>query len=118
MGVYDNIDVSDEGYDDQLKCWSCSGSIFTKGDTVPEIDGNTTYSVRLREVGEPTPLTGIADRLRGFAQARADLTDKREPKSKGTRYVTVEEGVITSTFADNPLSDKPVYDKWGDLVVR
>lgn len=115
MGVYDNIDVSDEGYDDQLKCWSCEGSIFTKGDTVPEIDGNTTYSVRLRQVGDPTPLTGIANRLRGFAYERADLT---KPKSKGTRYVTVEGGVITSTFADNPLSEKPVYNKWGDLVVR
>lgn len=116
MGIYDHIDVSDRDYDDQLKCWSCEGSLFTKGDTVPEIDGNTTYSVRLRAVGEPTPLSGIANRIRGFADERADLT-RPKPKSKETRYVTVEGSVITSTFADNPLSDKPVYDKWGDLVL-
>jgi hypothetical protein len=104
MGSYDDIyGVDEERHDAQVKCWDCEGRTYRAGDSVPAIDGHSTYSILLREIGGRTPISDV------FGVAPS-------PRKHPPCYVVIRDGHIVDVLADVPLEGAPVFDKWGSVV--
>lgn len=82
--MYDYVDGTPDGYDDQFKLWDCEMRSYGVGDEVPAVGGHRTYSVRLNS-----------------------------HEARGPRYVLVVEGRISSVGALEALKGAPVFGKWG-----